>query len=100
MAVNSIHPSTVLLTVINNRLKSRSEGILAEEQAGFRSGKSTAEKITNVTILGEKYRNHQLEVYQNFIDFRKVFNRVWRRALWTVLRKHNFGKSDGSFVQQ
>ena len=87
------HPGKVLLTVINNRLKSRAEGILAEEQAGFRSGRSTVEQITNVRILGEKYRNHQLEVHHNFVDFTKAFDTAWRRALWMLLRKHNFGNS-------
>ena len=37
------HPSKVLLTVINNRLKSGKEGIPVEEQAGFRSSRSAAE---------------------------------------------------------
>ena len=38
------YPSKVLLTVINSWLKSRAEDILAEEQAGFRSGISAVEQ--------------------------------------------------------
>ena len=87
------HLSKVLLTVINNRLKSLTEGILQKNRPGFRSGRSTVEQITNVRILGEKYRNHQLELHHNFVNFRKAFDRVWRRALWTILKKHNFGNS-------
>ena len=85
------HPSKVLLTVIKNRLKQRAESILAEEQAGFRTGRSTIEQITNVRILGEKYRNHQKELHHNFIDFKKAFDRVWRKALWEIMKKHNMG---------
>ena len=35
------HPSKVLLQVLLNRLKRQAESIIAEEQAGFRSGRST-----------------------------------------------------------
>eukprot|EP00794_Sanderia_malayensis_P009660 gene9660-biopygen7980 len=85
------HPSKVLLKVISNRLKMRAEAILAEEQAGFRRGRSTVEQIANVRILGEKYRNHQMELHHNFIDFKKAFDRVWREALWLVMEKHKIG---------
>ena len=85
------HLSKVLLKTINNRLKVKAEGILAEEHAGFRSGRGTVEQIANVRILGEKCRNHQLELYHNLIDFKKAFDRVWRRALWLVMKKHNIG---------
>lgn len=85
------HPSKVLLKVISNRLKTKAENILAEEQAGFRSGRSTSEQIANVRILGEKYRDHQMEIHHNFIDFKKAFDRVWGKALWLVMEKHNMG---------
>eukprot|EP00794_Sanderia_malayensis_P009858 gene9858-biopygen8121 len=69
----------------------RAEAILAEEQAGFRRGRSTVEQIANVRILGEKYRNHQMELHHNFLDFKKAFDRVWREALWLVMKKHKIG---------
>ena len=79
------------MKIINNRLKAKAEGILAGEQAGFRSGRGTVEQMANVRILGEKFRNHQLELNHNLIDFKKAFDRVWRRALWLVMKKHNIG---------
>lgn len=85
------HPSKVLLRVICDRMKVKVDSILSEEQAGFRQGRSTAEQITNIRILGEKYRDHQMELHHNFIDFKKAFDRVWREALWSVMRKHNIG---------
>ena len=60
---------------------------------GFRPGRSTVEQITNVRILGEKYRDHQMELHHNFIDFKKAFDRVWREALWLVMKKHNIGSN-------
>ena len=41
------HPSKVMLKIILNRLKSQAEKIIAEEQTGFRAGRSTTEQIFN-----------------------------------------------------
>ena len=70
------HPSKVMLKTILNRLQPRAEEITAEEQAGFRAGRSTTEQIFNLRILGEKYL-HQQNLYHVFIDFKKAFDRVW-----------------------
>ena len=40
------HSSKVMLKVILNRLKPQAEEIIAEEQAGFRAGRSTTEQIS------------------------------------------------------
>ena len=49
------HSSKVMLKIILNRLKPQAEKIIAEEQAGFRAGRSTTEQIFNLRILCEKY---------------------------------------------
>ena len=66
-----IHPSNVMLKIILNRLKPQAEDIIAEEQAGFRAGRSTTEQIFNLRILGEKYLQHQQSLYHVFIGFRR-----------------------------
>ena len=53
------HPSKVMLEIILNRLKPEAEKIIAEEQAGFRPGRSTTEQIFNLRILCERYLQHQ-----------------------------------------
>ena len=53
------HPSKVMLKIILNSLKPQAEKIIAEEQAGFRAGRSTTEQIFNLRILCEKYLQHQ-----------------------------------------
>ena len=55
--------------------------IIAEEQAGFRAGRSTTEQIFNLRILCEKYLQHQQDLYHIFIDFKKAFDGVWHAAL-------------------
>jgi len=83
------YPSKVMLRIILQRLKPQIEPILAEEQAGFRKNQSTAQQITNLSILIEKHRNHDMHLYHNFIDFKKAFDRVWHEALLLTLKKHN-----------
>lgn len=80
------HPSKVMLRVILNRLKSKAEEILSEEQAGFRAKRSTVEQIFNCRILIEKHLQHQKDLLHIFIDFKKAFDRVWHDGLWQVLR--------------
>ena len=70
------HSNKVMLKVILNRLKPQAEEIIAEEQAGFRAGRSTTEQTFNLRILCEKYLQHQQNLYHVFIDFKKAFNRV------------------------
>ena len=87
------HTGKVLLRVILNRLQPQVEKLLAEEQAGFRPGRSTVEQIFNLRIICEKYRELNKELHHNFIDFKKAFDRVWHEGMWAVLEKHNISKS-------
>ena len=71
-----------MLKIILNRLKPQAEKIIAEEQAGFRAGRSTTEQIFNLRILCEKYLQHQQDLYHVFIDFKHT-------ALWATMKKYN-----------
>ena len=53
------HPSKVMLKTILNRLKPQAEKIIAEEQVGFRAGRSTTEQTINLQILCEIYHRIQ-----------------------------------------
>ena len=83
-----------MLKVLLNRLKPHAEEIIAEEQAGFRTDRSTIEQIFNLRIICDKYLQHQQDLYHVFIDFKKAFDRVWHAALWTIMRQHyNIGNN-------
>ena len=47
------------------------------------------EQIFNLRIFCEKYTQHQQGLYHVFIDFKKVFDRVWYAALWATMKKFN-----------
>ena len=83
------HPSKFMLKIILNRLKPQTEKIIAEEQIGFGAGRNTTEQIFNLRILREKYLQHQQDFYHVFIDFNKVFDRVWHAVLWATMKKYN-----------
>ena len=70
------------------RLRPQAE-FIAEEQAGFRAGRSTTEQIFNLRILRKKYLQHQQDLYHVFIDFKKAFDSDWHAALWATMKKYN-----------
>ena len=86
------HASKVMLKVILKRLSPQAGEIIAEEQAGFRSGRSTSEQIFNLRVLGEKYSQHQQDIFHVFIDYKKAFDRVWHDALWATMKNYNMGQ--------
>ena len=70
-----------------------SSQIIAEEQKGFRAGRSTTEQIFNLRTICTKYLQHQQNLYHVFTDFKKAFDRVWHEALWATMRKYNINAS-------
>ena len=65
------------------------EAILAEEQAGFRPGRSTVEQVFGLRMLIQ----HRIEkkdgkVFAVFIDYKKAFDRVWHDGLFSVLQQY------------
>ena len=68
------HSSEIMLKIILNRLKHYTEELIFEEQAGFRTGRSTSEQIFNLRVISEKYSQHSKLLYQVFINFKKAFD--------------------------
>ena len=42
-----------------------------------------------VESFKEKHPQHSSNLFHNFIDFKKAFDRVWHACLWQVLRSFN-----------
>ena len=73
-----------MLRVILSRLKAKE--LLAEEQAGFRPGRSAVEQLFNSRIIIEQHLQHQRDLLHVSIYLKKAFDRVWHAGLWQVLR--------------
>jgi len=84
--------SKVFLHIVNNRLQKFIENndIIVEEQSGFRKGYSTIDNIFVLHGIIEKYLSRSRKLYLAFVDFRKAFDSVNRRALWAIMDKYGF----------
>lgn len=65
------------MEVTLNRLKPLTEEKNTEEQAGFRSKRSTTERLYNLRELCEKYSQNQHNVYHVFMYLKKQIDGVW-----------------------
>jgi len=82
------HAGKVLLKVIAGRLSDycEREGILPEEQCGFRPHRSTVDMMFVVRRLQELARK-DTPLFMCFIDLTKAYDSVDRTLLWTVLAR-------------
>ena len=75
------HAGEAILTILQRRITPTVESVLDDCQASFRAGRSTAEQVTNLRILSEKYNKNGSKVFLNFVDCKKAFDRVWQNAI-------------------
>ena len=80
------HSQKLMASVILQRIKARTEEILSEAQAGFRTGRSTIDQLFSLRLLSEKYHEYGRDLYICYVDFQKAFDSVWRKGLWQVMR--------------
>ena len=92
-------PSKIYARVILERIKSATEGILREEQAGFRSGRSCTDQIASLRIIVEQSIEWNSPLYINFVDFKKAFDMVDRKTIWKVLRHYGFPQKIINVIQ-
>ena len=64
--------------------------------ASFGAGRSTVGQILNCRVIIAKHVEHQSNIYHNFIDFKKAFDRVCHDDFWKVLIGGTIGEG---FVQ-
>jgi hypothetical protein len=72
----------VYTAILHARLSSwcEREGIIVEEQGGFRPGRGCVEQLyTLISVLTNRVGK---KTYCCFIDLRKAYDRVWRKELW------------------
>jgi len=84
------HANKILLKIILERIKTKTESEIADEQAGFRRGRGTRDQVTNLMIIMQKAREHQQHLYMCFVDFKKAFDLVSHERIWTVMLEMGF----------
>ena len=72
----------IFASVLLQNIKVRTEEILSEAQAGFRSGRSTIDQLHTLRSIADKYLEHGTDLYVCYIEKRS-----------TVSGEKGFGKS-------
>jgi len=76
----------LLSKAIANRVESRMETHLSDEQFGFRRGRSTTDAIFVISELIAKSYEYQFGLNFAFVDFRKAFDSVEANAVYNALQ--------------
>ena len=66
----------LLAKIILHRIRSRTEQLLSELQAGFREGRSTLDHLLSLRLLAEKYKEHGKDLLKCYVDFQKALGNV------------------------
>ena len=78
-------------TLYNNNNIEKTDGVIREEQCGFRKARGCTDQIFTVRQLCEKSIEKGKEVFCAFMDLEKAYDRVDRDALWQTLRLYGVG---------
>ncbi len=72
--------------VLIKKVREGNEGMISDEQGGFRRGRGCMDQIFAVRQMCEKYLAKGKEVFWAFMYLEKAYDRTDREGLWTVLR--------------
>ena len=75
--------------ILRNRIENEYQEIEAEEQAGFRAGRSTVDHLFTVTQVISKKSNINQELHLVFVDLQKAYDSVPLVRLWEAMEKTN-----------
>lgn len=73
--------------MISGRLNPIVDAVIAENQNGFRKGRSCTDSVFTLKMIIEKRREFNLETHIAFVDYEKAFDRVKRPKLWEIMSK-------------
>ena len=94
-------PYKVLCSIVQRRMVEvvEEQGLVAEEQGGFRRGRGCRDQVLSLMLLGQIKARSGRGMFATFIDFRKAYDRVDRSKLWQCLRDSGFCGRALSFLQ-
>ena len=80
--------SKIFSRMILNRVQSLLDKQLVEEQAGFRTNRSTVDQIFILKMVMEKSHDYKKPLYICFIDIQKAYDSVNRDLLWQICKHY------------
>ena len=78
------HTGKIFSSIILQRIRTRTEQIISEAQAGFRLGRSTIDQIFTLRQLAEKYGGFSRKLFVCYVDFRKAFDSILHTEIHSV----------------
>ena len=82
----------VMMSVLTERLRGKTEEYMADEQAGFRKDRSTVQQILTLRLIGEKARRKNSKIYNCFVDFSKAFDSIDQSTTWAAMESFGVDK--------
>ena len=80
----------LLISILNKRLTHfvQLNGLLSENQAGFRRMRSTLDRTFVLKALIDMFALTKNKLYCAFLDYQRAFDSIWKHALWYNLINH------------
>ena len=78
-------PGKVYGRVLIERVRSMTEGMVGEEQGGFRSGRGCVDQVFVMKQMSEKMVDKKKCLYAAYMDLEKAYDRIDREAMWGIL---------------
>ena len=88
------HVTKLVLRVIMNRLRGRTQSEISEVQYGFMPDRGTRKAIFVLKRFVERMIENQKDVYVCFIDYRKAFDTVKHKPLIELLQSLDIDPQD------
>ncbi|CAF2129649.1 unnamed protein product [Rotaria magnacalcarata] len=89
----------IFARIILNRIQASLDRKLMEEQAGFRSRRSTMDQIFILKMVMERSREFNQPLHMCFIDLKKAYDSVHRKTLWRLCRAYGLSQKIVRMVQ-
>lgn len=94
------HVLKVFLRVIHTRIFRKCEQQMSDTQFGFRSGLGTREALYAITVLTQRCRDMNVDVYACFIDYCKAFDMVRHDKMIEILRTTGVDRLDVRIIAE
>ena len=89
----------LFLKIIHTRIYNRCERDISPTQFGFRQGFGTREALYSVTVLLQKCKIQQRDVFLCFIDYQKAFDCVNHSELIRLLQERSIDENDLNIIK-
>ena len=78
-------PGKVYERTLIEKVRSLTEGLIGEEQCGFRFGSRCVDQVFVMKQMSDNFVDKNKSLHVAYMDLEKEYDRVDREAMWRVL---------------